>query len=65
MAGTACHLGRGGGPPLEPLRMHDRDREHHERHGLMQQRERERRLVQQGGDAEHGLQGDGRGQRER
>ena len=45
--------------------MHDRDREHHERHGLMQQRERERRLVQQRGDAERGLQGDGRGQRER
>ena len=32
----------------QPLRMHHRDREHHERHGLMQQRERERRLVQQG-----------------
>ena len=50
--------------PLEALGVHDGNGKHHDRHGLVQQRQRERRLVDEGRDPERGLQDDGRRQRE-
>ncbi len=45
--------------------MNDRDGEHRERHGLMQQRERKRGLMEERRDPDRRLEGDDRCQRER
>jgi hypothetical protein len=44
-----------GGAPFQSLGVHHRDREHDNRGGLVQQGERERRLVEKRDDAERGL----------
>ena len=49
----------------EPLRVHERDGEDHHRHRLMQQRQCERRLVEERRNPERRLKGDGGRQRER
>ena len=51
--------------PLEALRVHDRDRERHDRHRLMRERERERHLIDEREDAEHRLDDDRSRERER
>ena len=52
-------------PRRKPLGMDDGDRQHHDARDLVQQRQRQRRLVQQRHDADAGLQGDGAGERQR
>ncbi len=49
----------------QPFGLQDRKRQHHDRHGLMRQRQVDRHLMQQREDAEHGLQRDRRHQRPR
>ena len=48
-----------------PLGVDDGDRQHDDAHDLVQQRQRQRRLMEQRHDADAGLQGDGAGQRQR
>jgi hypothetical protein len=62
--GLARGLADAGCAPLEALGVHDGNGKHHDRHGLVQQRQRERRLVDEGRDPERGLKDDGRRQRE-
>ena len=49
----------------QPLGVDDGDGQHRDAGDLVQQRERQRRLMQQRDDADAGLQGDGAGQRQR
>ena len=49
----------------KPLGMDDGDGQHHDASDLVQQRQRQRRLIQQRDDADAGLQGDGAEQRQR
>ena len=60
---TACGMRR---PRVrQPLGMHHRDGEHHDRQDLMRERQRERRLIEQRDDAERGLQRHRAGQYDR
>src|SRR5262245_55163680 len=61
---STCGLPGASRRTRKTLGVNDRDREHHERHGLMQQRERERGLMEECGDPERCLEGGDRRQRE-